>query len=66
MPPDVEKFFAAAEANNWPEVERLFTVLLAIPVFGERPSVSQMTGALAVIGAGLLLARSARPAVGVD
>src|ERR1051325_5028339 len=27
MPPDVEKFFDAAEAGNWPEVERLFTVL---------------------------------------
>ena len=44
----------------------LFTVLLAIPVFGERPSVTQMAGALAVIGAGLLLARSAQPATGVD
>ena len=44
----------------------LFTVLLAIPVFGERPSVSQMLGALAVIGAGLLLARSAQPATRAD
>jgi len=44
----------------------LFTVLLAIPVFGERPTVSQMLGALAVIGAGLLLARSTRPAIGAD
>jgi drug/metabolite transporter (DMT)-like permease len=38
----------------------LFTVLLAIPVFGERPSAAQIAGALAVIAAGLLLARSAR------
>lgn len=40
----------------------LFTVLLAIPVFGERPSLSQALGALAVIGAGLLLARTTQPA----
>src|SRR6185503_9761730 len=29
MPPDVEKFFDAAEAGNWPEVERLWGLLLA-------------------------------------
>src|ERR1051325_1307708 len=29
MPPDVEKFFDAAEAGNWPEVERLWTLLLS-------------------------------------
>jgi drug/metabolite transporter (DMT)-like permease len=36
------------------------TVALAIPVFGERPSLSQALGALAIVGAGLLLARSAQ------
>jgi drug/metabolite transporter (DMT)-like permease len=40
----------------------LFTVLLAIPVFGERPSPPQIAGALAVIAAGLLLARSGHSA----
>ena len=40
----------------------LFTVILAIPVFGEHPTLTQVAGALAVIGAGLLLARSSRPA----
>lgn len=40
----------------------LFTVVLAIPVFGEWPSMPQLLGAAAIIGAGLLLARSARPA----
>ncbi len=40
----------------------LFTVLLAVPVFGETPGLSQAVGALAVVGAGLLLARSAQPA----
>lgn len=44
----------------------LFTVLLAIPVFGERPSLSQALGALAIIGAGLLLARSAQAAAHAD
>ena len=44
----------------------LLTVLLAIPVFGERPSLPQMFGALAVIGAGLLLARSAQVAPRAD
>jgi drug/metabolite transporter (DMT)-like permease len=33
----------------------VFTHLLAIPVFGERPSALQMAGSLLVIGAGLLL-----------
>ena len=40
----------------------LFTVLLAIPIFGERPVPAQIAGALAVIAAGLLLARSAQAA----
>ncbi|HEX5633163.1 MAG TPA: DMT family transporter [Gemmatimonadales bacterium] len=38
----------------------VFTHLLAIPVFGERPGVTQVLGAVLVIGAGLLLVRSAR------
>jgi drug/metabolite transporter (DMT)-like permease len=44
----------------------LFTVLLAIPVFGERPSLAQALGALAIIAAGLLLARSAQAAAHAD
>ncbi len=44
----------------------LFTVVLAIPVFGERPSLPQALGALAIIAAGLLLARSAQAAAHAD
>ena len=44
----------------------LFTVLLAMPVFGERPSLAQALGALAIIAAGLLLARSAQVAAHAD
>jgi drug/metabolite transporter (DMT)-like permease len=38
----------------------VFTHLLAMPVFGEHPGWSQAAGAALVIGAGLLLVRSAR------
>jgi drug/metabolite transporter (DMT)-like permease len=44
----------------------LFTVLLAIPMFGERPSLMQAAGGLAIVGAGLLLTRSVRPMVAED
>jgi drug/metabolite transporter (DMT)-like permease len=53
---------SAARVSALTYIGILFTVLLAIPVFGERPSLSQALGALAVVGAGLLLARSARSA----
>jgi drug/metabolite transporter (DMT)-like permease len=38
----------------------VLTHLLAIPIFGERPGWSQAAGAVLVMGAGLLLVRSAR------
>jgi drug/metabolite transporter (DMT)-like permease len=44
----------------------LFTVVLAIPMFGERPSLMQVAGGLAIVGAGLLLTRSVRPMVAED
>jgi drug/metabolite transporter (DMT)-like permease len=53
---------SAARVSALTYIGILFTVLLAIPVFGERPSLSQALGAVAVVGAGLLLARSARSA----
>jgi drug/metabolite transporter (DMT)-like permease len=40
----------------------VFTYLLAIPIFGDRPSPWQMLGSVLVIGASLLLAGSREPA----
>jgi drug/metabolite transporter (DMT)-like permease len=40
----------------------VFTYLLAAPIFGERPGPVGTIGAICVMGAGFILARSARPA----